>query len=85
MKLRAPRIRLRQVRWSDPRTPDGVRRESRILIYVRLGWALNNAMGLAGLLRGVDLVGAYSCALLSTNYGLSYWIRLPWASILATL
>ncbi len=58
-----------------------------ILIYVMLGWGLNIVVGLAGLLDlgyvAFYAVGAYSYALLSTNYGLSFWICLPLAGILA--
>ncbi len=58
-----------------------------ILIYVMLGWGLNIAVGLAGLL---DLgyvasyaIGAYTCALLGKNFGLSFWMLLPLAGLLA--
>lgn len=58
-----------------------------ILTYVMLGWGLNIVVGLAGL---VDLgyvafyaVGAYSYGLLSTHFGLSFWICLPLGGILA--
>ena len=58
-----------------------------ILIYVMLGWGLNIVVGLAGLLDlgyvAFYAVGAYSYALLSTTYGLSFWICLPLAGILA--
>jgi branched-chain amino acid transport system permease protein len=58
-----------------------------ILIYVMLGWGLNVVVGLAGLLDlgyvAFYAVGAYSYALLATNYGLSFWILLPVAGILA--
>ena len=59
-----------------------------ILIYVMLGWGLNIVVGLAGLLDlgyvAFYAVGAYSYALLSTNFGLSFWICLPLAGILAS-
>ena len=58
-----------------------------ILIYVMLGWGLNIVVGLAGLLDlgyvAFYAVGAYSYALLSTQFGLSFWICLPLAGILA--
>jgi branched-chain amino acid transport system permease protein len=58
-----------------------------ILIYVMLGWGLNIVVGLAGLLDlgyvAFYAVGAYSYALLATNFGLSFWILLPLAGCLA--
>ncbi len=58
-----------------------------ILIYVMLAWGLNIVVGLAGLLDlgyvAFYAVGAYSYALLSANFGLSFWILLPLAGILA--
>ncbi len=58
-----------------------------ILTYVMLGWGLNVVVGLAGLLDlgyvAFYAVGAYSYALLATNFGLSFWICLPLAGILA--
>jgi len=58
-----------------------------VLIYVCLGLGLNIVVGLAGML---DLgyiafygVGAYTYALLSVNYGFSFWICLPIAAALA--
>jgi branched-chain amino acid transport system permease protein len=60
-----------------------------ILTYVMLGWGLNIVVGLAGLLDlgyvAFYAVGAYSYALLSTTFGLSFWICLPVAGILAAL
>ena len=60
-----------------------------ILIYVMLGWGLNIVVGLAGLLDlgyvAFYAVGAYSYALLSTKFGLSFWLCLPMAGILAAL
>ncbi len=59
-----------------------------ILIYVMLGWGLNIVVGLAGLLDlgyvAFYAVGAYSYALLATNFGLTFWILLPLAGILAS-
>jgi branched-chain amino acid transport system permease protein len=58
-----------------------------ILIYVMLGWGLNIVVGLAGLLDlgyvAFYAVGAYSYALLAKSFGLSFWILLPMAGILA--
>ncbi|HWL31808.1 MAG TPA: high-affinity branched-chain amino acid ABC transporter permease LivM [Xanthobacteraceae bacterium] len=58
-----------------------------VLTYVMLGWGLNVVIGLAGLLDlgyvAFYAVGAYSYALLATTYGLSFWICLPLAGILA--
>ena len=58
-----------------------------VLIYVMLGWGLNIVVGLAGLLDlgyvAFYAVGAYSYALLATNFGWSFWVCLPLASILA--
>lgn len=58
-----------------------------ILIYVMLGWGLNIVVGLAGLLDlgyvAFYAVGAYSTALLSTHFGLSFWLCLPLAGIFA--
>jgi branched-chain amino acid transport system permease protein len=58
-----------------------------VLTYVMLGWGLNIVVGLAGLLDlgyvAFYAVGAYSYALLSTTYGLSFWICLPVAGCLA--
>ncbi len=60
-----------------------------ILIYVMLGWGLNIVVGLAGLLDlgyvAFYAVGAYSYALLSTTFGLSFWVCLPLAGILAAM
>ena len=48
-----------------------------VLIYVMLGWGLNVVVGLAGLLDlgyvAFYAVGAYSYALLSTQFGWSFW------------
>ncbi|HTR14738.1 MAG TPA: high-affinity branched-chain amino acid ABC transporter permease LivM [Roseiarcus sp.] len=60
-----------------------------IMIYVMLGWGLNIVVGLAGLLDlgyvAFYAVGAYSYALLSTTFGLSFWICLPLAGLLASM
>ncbi len=59
-----------------------------ILIYIMLGWGLNVVVGLAGLLDlgyvAFYAVGAYSYALLAKNFGLSFWVLLPLAGILAS-
>ncbi len=58
-----------------------------ILIYVMLAWGLNIVVGLAGLLDlgyvAFYAVGAYSYALLGQQFGLSFWVLLPLAGILA--
>ncbi len=58
-----------------------------VLIYIMLGLGLNIVVGLAGLLDlgyvAFYAVGAYAFALLSTTYGLSFWICLPLAGIMA--
>jgi branched-chain amino acid transport system permease protein len=58
-----------------------------VLTYVMLGWGLNIVVGLAGLLDlgyvAFYAIGAYSYALLATTFGLSFWICLPVAGILA--
>jgi branched-chain amino acid transport system permease protein len=59
-----------------------------ILTYILLGWGLNIVTGLAGLL---DLgyvaflaIGAYTTAILSTRYGLSFWMCLPLSALAAS-
>jgi branched-chain amino acid transport system permease protein len=58
-----------------------------VLTYVMLGWGLNIVVGLAGLLDlgyvAFYAVGAYSYALLAQYFGLSFWLCLPLAGILA--
>lgn len=58
-----------------------------VTTYVMLGWGLNIVVGLAGLLDlgyvAFYAVGAYSYALLAHYFGLSFWICLPLAGILA--
>ncbi len=60
-----------------------------VLVYVCLGLGLNVVVGLCGLL---DLgyiafygVGAYTYALLSIHYDLSFWLSLPIAACLAAV
>jgi len=58
-----------------------------VVTYIMLGWGLNIVVGLAGLLDlgyvAFYAVGAYSYALLATHFGLSFWICLPFAGIMA--
>lgn len=58
-----------------------------VLIYVMLGWGLNIVVGLAGLLDlgyvAFYAVGAYSYALLATEFGWSFWACLPLAGVFA--
>jgi branched-chain amino acid transport system permease protein len=58
-----------------------------VVIYVMLGWGLNIVVGLAGLLDlgyvAFYAVGAYASALLAQHFGLSFWLALPLAGILA--
>jgi len=58
-----------------------------LLIYIMLGWGLNIVVGLAGLLDlgfvAFYAVGAYSYALLSQTFGLSFWVCLPLAGLIA--
>ncbi len=57
------------------------------LIYVMLGLGLNIVVGFAGLLDlgyvAFYAVGAYTYALLSEYYGLSFWVCLPLAGLIA--
>lgn len=59
-----------------------------ILIYVMLGWGLNIVVGLAGLLDlgyvAFYAVGAYAYALLSKEFGFSFWILLPLAGVMSS-
>ncbi len=59
-----------------------------ILIYIMLGWGLNIVVGLAGLLDlgyvAFYAVGAYSYALFAKEFGMSFWILLPIAGVLAS-
>jgi len=58
-----------------------------VVTYVMLGWGLNIVVGLAGLLDlgyvAFYAVGAYSYALIPQYYGLSFWVCLPLAGLLA--
>lgn len=57
------------------------------LIYVMLGLGLNIVVGLAGLLDlgyvAFYAVGAYSYALLSQYFGVSFWLALPVGALMA--
>ncbi|WP_147164155.1 high-affinity branched-chain amino acid ABC transporter permease LivM [Pararhodospirillum oryzae] len=57
------------------------------MIYIMLGWGLNIVVGLAGLLDlgyvAFYAVGAYSYALLATEFGWSFWVCLPLAGLFA--
>ncbi|MDO4777661.1 MAG: high-affinity branched-chain amino acid ABC transporter permease LivM [Cardiobacteriaceae bacterium] len=57
------------------------------LIYVLLGLGLNVVVGFAGLLDlgyvGFYAVGAYTYAILSTQFGWGFWSALPVAALLA--
>jgi branched-chain amino acid transport system permease protein len=74
-----------------PLLPFGTRRTldlaTLVLVYVMLGAGLNIVVGLAGLLDlgyvAFYAVGAYTYALLSVNFGISFWVCLPIAGILA--
>lgn len=76
-----------------PATPLGSRyvvdTATTVLIYVMLGWGLNVVVGLAGLLDlgyvAFYAVGAYSYALLATQFQLSFWECLPLAGAFAAL
>jgi branched-chain amino acid transport system permease protein len=52
-----------------------------VLIYIALGLGLNIVVGLAGLLDlgyiAFYAVGAYTYALLNTNFGVPFWLALP--------
>ena len=58
-----------------------------VLIYVMLGWGLNVVVGLAGLLDlgyvAFYAVGAYTYAILSTQFGWGFWEALPLAGLAA--
>ncbi|MSO85153.1 MAG: high-affinity branched-chain amino acid ABC transporter permease LivM [Rhodospirillales bacterium] len=58
-----------------------------VVTYIMLGWGLNIVVGLAGLLDlgyvAFYAVGAYAYALLAQYSGLSFWICLPFAGIMA--
>jgi branched-chain amino acid transport system permease protein len=57
------------------------------ITYIMLGWGLNIVVGLAGLLDlgyvAFYAVGAYSYAILSTTYGMTFWECLPIAGGMA--
>jgi branched-chain amino acid transport system permease protein len=57
------------------------------LIYVMLGWGLNIVVGLAGLLDlgyvAFYAAGAYTFGLLSTYFGVGFWLALPLSGLVA--
>lgn len=71
--------------WSENRYV--VDTATTVLIYVMLGWGLNVVVGLAGLLDlgyvAFYAVGAYTYALLSTQFGWGFWEALPVAGATA--
>ncbi len=58
-----------------------------VLIYISLGLGLNIVVGLAGLLDlgyiAFYAVGAYTYALLNTNFGVPFWIALPLGCVIS--
>jgi branched-chain amino acid transport system permease protein len=70
--------------WADRNLVDKL---TLILIYVMLGVGLNITVGLAGLLDlgyvAFYAIGAYAYALLAEYFGLSFWLCLPLAGLLA--
>ncbi len=74
---------------SGPEQRYGIETGTTVLIYVMLGWGLNVVVGLAGLLDlgyvAFYAVGAYSYALLATQFEWSFWICLPLAGLFAAL
>jgi branched-chain amino acid transport system permease protein len=60
-----------------------------VLTYIMLGWGLNVVVGLAGLLDlgyvAFYAVGAYSYALIASEFGWSFWVCLPLAGLFAGL
>lgn len=72
--------------WGDRNMLD---KGTLVLIYVMLGWGLNIVVGLAGLLvlgyAAFYAVGAYSYAILSQIFGLSFWECLPISGAMAAI
>ncbi len=60
---------------------------TQVVTYIMLGWGLNVVVGLAGLLDlgyvAFYAVGAYSYALIATEFGWSFWVCLPLAGLFA--
>ena len=60
-----------------------------VLIYISLGLGLNVVVGLAGLLDlgyiAFYAVGAYTYALLNTQYGVPFWIALPLGCVISAM
>lgn len=73
--------------WFSFADADFIDRAILILIYVMLGIGLNIVVGLAGLLdlgfAAFYAVGAYTYALLSRHFALSFWECLPISALLA--
>ncbi len=71
--------------WFDDQRTLGI--ATVILIFVMLGWGLNIVVGLAGLLDlgyvAFYAVGAYSYGLLAQYFGVSFWVCLPFAGLMA--
>ena len=86
-----PRCRGRCCRFliAGPPQRYAVDTATQILIYIMLGWGLNVVVGLAGLLDlgyvAFYAVGAYTYALISTDFGWSFWVCLPLAGCFAAL
>jgi branched-chain amino acid transport system permease protein len=72
--------------WGDRNMLD---KGTLVLIYVMLGWGLNIVVGLAGLLvlgyAAFYAVGAYSYAILSQMFGLTFWECLPISGAMAAI
>jgi branched-chain amino acid transport system permease protein len=60
-----------------------------VMIYIALGLGLNIVIGLAGLLDlgyiAFYAVGAYTYALLNTNFGIPFWIALPIGCVISAM
>lgn len=60
-----------------------------VLLYICLAWGLNITMGLAGLLDlgyvAFYAIGAYTTAILSHYYGLSFWQCVPLSGVIAAI
>ena len=60
-----------------------------VLIYISLGLGLNIVIGLAGLLDlgyiAFYAVGAYTYALLNTNFGVPFWLALPVGCVISAV
>jgi len=60
-----------------------------VLLYIMLGLGLNIVVGLAGLLDlgyvAFYAAGAYSYALLSYHFGISFWLALPFGALIGAV